>query len=94
MYQISTNYGILKNWYLCNNFIISGSKFSEDIPEKSTSLHEAAVMESEFGGKGALAVIVVLLKSNAKQTDVCALKPERYAIPGVKEAVFRKQVTW
>ncbi len=87
MYQISTNRDNLKNWFSRNDFIISGSKFGA--PEKSIFLLEVVAMESEFGGKDTtLAVIAVLLKSNAKQRDVPALKPERYTTQGVIEAVL------
>ncbi len=46
-------------------------------------------MESKFGGKGIiLTLIASLLKSNAKQRDVPALKPELYAVLDVIEAVL------
>ncbi len=42
----------------------------------------------QIWGKGTLAVTAALLKSNAKQRDVPALKPECFAIVGVMEAVL------
>ncbi len=36
IHQISTNHGILKNWFSSNDFIISGLKFSGDIPKKNS----------------------------------------------------------
>ncbi len=44
--------------------------------------------ESKFGGKGTKAVIVALLKSNAKKRDMPALKLKHYAVLGVVEAVL------
>ncbi len=45
-------------------------------------------MESEFRGRCTFAVTAALLKINAKPRDVPTLKPERYVILGVIEAVF------
>lgn len=52
VYQVGTNYGTLKNWFSRNDFILSGSTFTGDVPEKPISLREAVATESKFGGQG------------------------------------------
>ncbi len=46
------------------------------------------VMVSKFWGRGTPSIIVAYFKSNTKQRDVPALKPEHYAIRSVIEAAL------